>query len=207
MRLIKEITINRCNRNQLENETRRIPLLQSNTSRIAKINEETTKNPHYSVNPRTTLFLEMPAELEFPVASSFISLLLSNAPGSLASSDWLRSWSLLLGHFICWRRAGSVTLVAYVLCSRCRVARLALLQPKTINLALLRSSWLKFLFDYFMALLQLFVPQIFLGEELRVVRVACPATIRREVGHHTVVSALKRWQHSSIKLSCYRRHG
>ena len=34
------------------------------------------------------------------VASWFLSLLLSNAPGSLASSDWLRSWSLLLGHSI-----------------------------------------------------------------------------------------------------------
>jgi len=45
---IKEITINRRNRNQLENKTRRIPLLQSNTSRIARINEETTKNSHYS---------------------------------------------------------------------------------------------------------------------------------------------------------------
>jgi len=32
----------------------------------------------------------------------------------------------------------------------------------------------KFLFGYFLALLQHFIPQIFLGEELRVVRAACP---------------------------------
>ena len=57
-----------------------------------------------------------------------------------------------------------------------RVARLALLEPKNRNVALLRSTWLQnfmWLFGYFLALLQHFLPQIFLGEELRVVRVAC----------------------------------
>jgi len=58
-----------------------------------------------------------------------------------------------------------------------RVARLALSEPKTVNLALLRSSWLQNLYLAIWLLFgscNFFVPQICLGEELRVVRVACP---------------------------------
>jgi len=50
-----------------------------------------------------------------------------------------------------------------------RVAKLDLLEPKTRNLAVLRSSWLQ---NFYLAVLQHFLQQIFLGEELRVVRVA-----------------------------------
>jgi len=55
--------------------------------------------------------------------------------------------------------------------------RLPHLEPKTRNLPVLRSSWLKFLFGYlaaFWLFCNFFVPQIFLGKELRVVRVAYP---------------------------------
>jgi len=59
---IEEITINPHNRNQLENKTRSIPLLQSNASRITGINEKTTETPHYSLNPpeqRITIIIIM----------------------------------------------------------------------------------------------------------------------------------------------------
>jgi len=56
-----------------------------------------------------------------------------------------------------------------------RVARLARLETKTRNLTLLRSSWLQnFYLATFWLFCNSFVPQIFLGGELRVVRVACP---------------------------------
>jgi len=65
-----------------------------------------------------------------------------------------------------------------------RVARLALLEPKTRNLALLRSSWVRnfnlaiwLLFGSFAT----FRSTNVLGEELRVVRAACPC-------HHTTRS-------------------
>jgi len=54
-----------------------------------------------------------------------------------------------------------------------RVARLALLEPKKRNLAFLRISWLQnFYLATFWLFCNFFVPQIFLGEEFRVVRVA-----------------------------------
>ena len=74
--------------------------------------------------------------------------------------------------FIDWWLIGP--LIVRLIALPCTVARLALLEPKTRNLALLRSTWLqKFYFATFLLFCNFFVVQIFLEEELRVARVPC----------------------------------
>jgi len=70
------------------------------------------------------------------------------------------------------------------------VAILAVLEPKNINLALLGNILLQNWFDNLATLwlfCNLFRSTILLGEEMRVARAPCiPATMKREVRHHTL---------------------
>jgi len=72
--------------------------------------------------------------------------------------------------------------------ARARVARLALLEPKTRNLALLRSSWLQ---NFYLATFWLFCNisfhKFFLEKSCEWCVQLVPATMKLDVGQHTVM--------------------
>jgi len=77
-------------------------------------------------------------------------------------------------------------------------SRLARLEPKTRNLALLRSTWLQNFYLAFWLFCNFFVAQIFL-EELQVACAACPCHHKTRSGHHAVVQSANKHPDITIK--------